>query len=114
MSADRFSSLQTRALPGGALLYIACDRRARARGLARLDRLADDHGLVLEPCRSVHTLGMRFALDLLWLDASGQLIRLDANVAPRRLRTCLRARAVIETNAGCSERFVNSLPYTKP
>jgi len=54
---------------------------------------------------------MRFALDLLWLDASGQLIRLDANVAPRRLRTCLRASAVIETNAGCSERFVNSLPY---
>jgi len=111
-SDNRLAGLERRPLPGGLTLLVAGDRRARRRGLARLDELPAGHALLIERCRSVHTLGMRFALDLLWLDASGQLIRLDANVAPRRLRTCLRARAVIETNAGCSERFVNSLPYT--
>ena len=30
-------------------------------------------------------------------------------VAPRRLRTCLRARAVVEAGAGCGERFAAAL-----
>ena len=102
---SRLDRLQSRSLPGAARLYVAGDRRSRVRGLAGLQRLSPDHALLLAGCRSVHTLGMRFALDLLWLDAAGQLIRLDAHVAPRRLRTCLRARAVIETSAGCGKRF---------
>jgi len=105
----RFAGLQARSLPDGALLYVAGDRRARARGLAGLERLAPERALLLAPCRSVHTIGMRFALDLLWLDAADRLIRLDAHVPPRRVRTCLRARAVVETSAGCGERFARLL-----
>jgi uncharacterized membrane protein (UPF0127 family) len=52
---------------------------------------------------------MRFALDLVWLDGSGALVRLDRAVAPRRVRTCLRARSVVETPAGCGERFAAAL-----
>jgi uncharacterized protein len=52
--------------------------------------------LLLRRCRSVHTFGMRFALDLLWLDAHGDVIRTDRAVPPRRVRLCLRARAVLE------------------
>ncbi len=92
-------------LPDGSTILIARDRRSRLRGLSGLDRLPADRALLIERCRSVHTAGMRFALDLLWLDGAGALIRLDAHVRPRRLRTCLRARAVIETSAGCGERF---------
>ena len=105
----RFDGLEARALPDGARLYVAGDRRSRARGLAGLRRLAPDHALLLAPCRSVQTIGMCFALDLLWLDGGGRLIRVDLHVSPRRLRTCLRARAVIETNAGCGERFAAQL-----
>jgi uncharacterized membrane protein (UPF0127 family) len=102
---SRLDRLPSYSLPPRARLYVAGDRRSRARGLAGLHHLAPDHALLLAGCRSVHTFGMRFALDLLWLDGADQLIRLDAGVAPRRLRTCLRARAVIETGAGCGERF---------
>ncbi|MGH2918012.1 MAG: DUF192 domain-containing protein [Solirubrobacteraceae bacterium] len=91
-------------LRDGATILVARDRRSRLRGLAGRDRLAPDQALLIDGCRSVHTIGMRFALDLLWLDASGAVIRRDAHVQPRRLRTCLRARSVIETNAGCGER----------
>lgn len=96
-------------LPDGSTILIAADRRSRLRGLAGLDRLPADHALLIERCRSVHTAGMRFALDLLWLDGAGAVIRLDAHVRPRRLRTCLRARAVIETGAARGERFAAQL-----
>lgn len=63
-------------------------------------------GLELAPCRSVHTFGMRFALDLIWVDRDGRVVRVDERVAPRRLRTCLRARSVIEVRGGCSGPFL--------
>jgi len=98
-----------RPLPGGLTLLVAAGHRARGRGLARLDDLPADHALLLQRCRSVHTLGMRFALDLLWLDADGTLVRMDRAVAKRQLRGCRRARAVLECRAGHGERFAAAL-----
>jgi uncharacterized membrane protein (UPF0127 family) len=106
---DRFAGLERRALPGGLTLLVAGDRRSRALGLARLDALPDGHGLLIERCHSVHTAGMRFALDLVWLDGAGAIVRLDRAVTPRRLRTCLRGGAVVETVAGDGERFAAAL-----
>ena len=105
----RLQRLEERTLAGGATLLVASTRRARGRGLAGLDDLPADHALLLEPCRSVHTFGMRFALDLLWLDAAGNVLRQDAGVAPRRVRSCLRARAVVECRAGEGARFALAL-----
>jgi uncharacterized protein len=105
----RLDALERRALPDGLTLLLAHSRGARTLGLARLDALAPDHALLIERCRSVHTAGMRFALDLVWLDGRGDLVRLDPAVPPRRLRTCLRARSVVEAAAGCGERFAAAL-----
>jgi uncharacterized membrane protein (UPF0127 family) len=106
---SRFDRLPALTLPGGARVYVAADRRSRARGLSGLRQLEPDEALLLEPCRSIHTFGMRFALDVVWLDTTGRLVRLDENVVPRRLRTCRRARAVIETAAGHGERLAQQL-----
>jgi uncharacterized membrane protein (UPF0127 family) len=106
----RLQVLDARDLGDGLTLLVARTRRTRGRGLAGLDALPADHALLLEPCRSIHTIGMRFALDLLWLDSRGELVRLDAAVAPRRMRSCRRARAVVECAAGQGERFAGSLP----
>ena len=107
----RLAGLERRPLPGDLTLLVAADRRARRRGLARLDpsALPSGHALLFERCRSVHTIGMRFALDLLWLDGEGVLVRLDRAVAPRRLRTCLAAHSVVEAAAGEGERFAAAL-----
>jgi uncharacterized protein len=71
-----------------------------ARGLRRLTGLIGrrdrDVALLLPRCRSVHTFGMRFALDLVWLDAAGTVVRIDRGVRPCRLRSCRRARSVLE------------------
>jgi uncharacterized membrane protein (UPF0127 family) len=105
----RLDALEHRALSGGLTLLVAGDRRSRTLGLTRLSELARARALLIERCRSVHTAGMRFALDLVWLDGSGEVVRLDSAVPPRRLRTCLRARSVVETAAGSGERFAEAL-----
>jgi uncharacterized membrane protein (UPF0127 family) len=67
----------------------------RLRGLLG-HRAPPPFALRIEPCRSVHTFGMRFALDLHWLDADGRTIRVDRAVGPGRVRCCRAARAVLE------------------
>jgi hypothetical protein len=42
---------------------------------------------------------MRFALDLVWLDADDRVVRLDRDVRPNRMRSCRRARSVVEQAA---------------
>lgn len=83
-------------------LEIRAARTATARllGLAFLPELAPRTGLLLPHTRSVHTLGMRFALDLVWLDRRGRVVRVDHGVPPRRVRCCLRASSVVELAAG--------------
>jgi hypothetical protein len=79
----------------GVPIRDATTRRARLRGLLG-HRHPPPFALRLAPCRSVHTFGMRFALDLHWLDAGGRAIRVDRGVEPGRVRACRRARAVVE------------------
>ncbi len=81
---------------------------ARRRGLAGLDRAAGDAALLFERCRSVHTFGMRFGLDLLWLDRQQRVIRVDYGVPARRIRSCLQARSVIEVAAGGAQKLLQS------
>ena len=69
---------------------------ARLRGLAGLDDLPRGIGLHFPRTRSLHTFGMRFALDLHWLDADGEVVRVDRGVPPRRLRGCKAATSVVE------------------
>ena len=77
---------------------VATSFRERLIGLA-FRREPPAEGLLLPRTRSVHTFGMRFALDLHWLDGDGAVVRVDRAVPPRRLRTCLRARSVLEVPA---------------
>ncbi len=98
--------MESRELGGGLRVAVAGSRAARARGLARLDAMPAGVALQIPRCRSVHTFGMRFVLDLVWLDRDGAPVRVDREVPPRRVRTCLRARSVVEANAGSADAFL--------
>ena len=86
-----------------ATVEVADTRAARRRGL--LGRDGVDGGLVLTPARAVHTLGMRFALDVAYLDAAGTVL------ATRRMRRHRvgaprwKARSVLEAEAGTFDRW---------
>jgi uncharacterized membrane protein (UPF0127 family) len=81
----------------------AGSRGSRARGLLGRDGIGG--ALVLAPCRSVHTFGMRFAIDVAYLDAQGVVIK---TVRMRRNRLGLpvwKAKSVVEAEAGAFERW---------
>lgn len=109
---ERLAGLPQRSLPGGLTLVEAKGGRARRRGLARLDSLPADHALLIPKTPSVHTFGMRFGLDLIWLGKGDVVVRVDRAVPPRRMRLCVRARSVIETVAGESDAFLSALDGT--
>lgn len=104
----RFHGLPVTQLPGGLLLIEARTHRSRRRGLSRLDELAPSQALHIPQTPSVHTFGMRFALDLIWLRKDGTIARVDRDVAPRRMRFCSAARSVVETVGGQSDAFVRA------
>jgi uncharacterized protein len=72
----------------------------RLRGLIGRADWPAGVALRLAPCRSVHTFGMRFAVDLVWVDGRGRVVRVDRGVRPWRLRSCRAARSVLELRAG--------------
>lgn len=75
---------------------IATAPLVRLLGLAHLDREQAGQGLLIPRCASVHTFGMRFPLDLVFLDTGGEVLAVERAVPPRRLRTHRRAFAVLE------------------
>lgn len=95
--------------PSGWTIAEATSHRSRGRGLLGRTGLLGREGLWL-PVRSVHTFGMRFALDLVWLDRAGGVVRVDADVCRRRVRTCLAARGgVVEVAEGSGAALAAAL-----
>jgi uncharacterized protein len=78
---------------------VATGFRARTLGLSLLDRADAGAGLLIPRCASVHTFGMRFALDLHFLDADGAVLGSHLAVPPRRFVAHRGATAVLEIPA---------------
>jgi uncharacterized membrane protein (UPF0127 family) len=93
--ARRFARLDQR-LVLGRLVPVATDPFSRLLGLAHLDRERAGPGLLLERCASIHTYGMRFPIDVFFLDADGRVIRVELHVGPRRTLAVPGAAAVLE------------------
>jgi uncharacterized membrane protein (UPF0127 family) len=83
----------------GRRVRVADRTLARLLGLALLDRRSAGPGLLIPRCRSVHTLGMRFPLDVVFLDRRGAVISWRRDVRPGRLLFERRAASVLELPA---------------
>ena len=97
--------------PGGppVTLFVACRYRHRLLGLAGLRALAPGYGLLIPCCSAIHTFGMRFAIDVLFVrrTATGfDLIDRRNAVRPRRLaRTAAPGVSVIELPSAFGDRL---------
>ena len=105
----RLDAMEHQSLPGGLRLAVARSHLERGKGLMGMDPLPVRQGLKIEKCSSVHTFWMRFAIDLVWLDADDRVLRVDSDVAPRRARWCKGAKSVVECNAGEGAAFAQAL-----
>ncbi|MEU8591586.1 DUF192 domain-containing protein [Streptomyces sp. NPDC048664] len=84
-------------------LEIARSARARRRGLLGRDDI--EGALLLSPASAVHTLGMRFAVDVAYVDRTSRVLAVRTMRPGRIGLPRLRARHVLEARAGMLERW---------
>jgi uncharacterized membrane protein (UPF0127 family) len=74
--------------------------KTRRKGLLGRIGLSAGEGLWILPCEAIHTVGMKFSIDVLYLDERHRVLKAVRNVRPWRLSACLRAHSVLELAAG--------------
>lgn len=76
----------------------------RARGLLGTRSLAPGEALLIAPCSSIHSFGMCYPFDAIFLDRDGLAIHLMRAMKPNRVsRHLFSARSVLELPAGTIE-----------
>jgi hypothetical protein len=92
---------RTRGILVGERVRTASTFLSRLAGLLGTAALAEGEGLWIVPCRSVHTLGMRYPIDVAFLDARGVVVGILEGLPPNRLGRIVRdARGALELRAG--------------
>jgi uncharacterized membrane protein (UPF0127 family) len=76
----------------------------RRRGLLGRDSLPNGRALWIVPCEGVHTWGMKFPIDVLYLDRKNRVRKVRKAMGPWRLSFCLLAHSVLELPAGIIDR----------
>lgn len=79
---------------------VADTSKARRTGLLKHDSLKPGDGLWIVPCEAVHTFGMKFPIDVLYLDRKRRVRKIRPDMVKRRMSMCLLAHSVLELPAG--------------
>ena len=82
----------------------AFDSRSRRRGLLGREALSEGTALIIAPCSAIHTLFMRFAIDVIFAARDGTVLKTCSALSPWRIRLAFGAFAVIELPAGTIAR----------
>ena len=89
-----------------SVVTLAVSRAERRRGLLGRDSLDPSAAMILAPCFSVHTVFMRFPIDVAFVDRDGYAVKIVRRMVPWRLAAAPRAQAVIELAAGGLEHVM--------
>jgi len=104
IAAGRADGFALRATERGALLAthatLAGDSRSRRQGLLGRNGLPPGEALVIAPTQGIHTFGMRFPIDVVFVDRLGCVVHIANAVPPARVRLAWRGFAAIEVPAG--------------
>lgn len=71
----------------------------RAKGLLGHAQLDDGEGMLISPCNSIHTFFMSYAIDVVYLDQTMNILKICANLSPWHLSGCRKASMVLELPA---------------
>jgi uncharacterized protein len=91
---------RTRNVSLGADIDVADTSAKRRTGLLRHSGLAPGEGLLIAPCEAVHTFGMKFPIDVVFLDKTKRVVKVSPQLRRRRIAFSLRAAYVLELPAG--------------
>lgn len=94
----------TRGVLLGDAVLTASDSRTRRTGLLKHSELRPGEGLYIVPCEAVHTFGMKFPIDVLFLSKKKKVLKIRKDMAKRRIAFCLWAHSVLELPAGMADQ----------
>lgn len=77
---------------------------ARLRGLLGTLSLPAGQGLLIPHCNSVHTIGMKYSIDVLFLDKKLTIVKAVTDLAPYRMAVCWQAAMALELTSGTIDR----------
>jgi len=78
---------------------------SRTRGLLFRPCPALGAGMLIPRCNSIHTVGMGYAIDVIFLDPDSVVVRIVHDLKPWRMRLCRRASSVLELGGGHARRL---------
>ena len=84
----------------GDEIQVADTSSKRRTGLLKHSSLQPGEGLWIAPCEAVHTFGMQFTIDVLFLSKNRKVLKVRQEMVRRRMALCLRAHSVLELPAG--------------
>lgn len=85
----------------GSNITVAASIWSRIKGLLGRNKLEAGEGLLIQPCKGIHTYFMKFAIDALFLDKENRIVMIYRNLPPNRLTPIfLKAHSVLELPAG--------------
>lgn len=97
----------------GAVIIDSCMRTTnifdRLRGLLFRPTPAPNAGLLIDPCNSVHTFFMSYAIDVIYLDRDFRIVKLIENLSPWRISACRSAHMTLEVAASQARHLGLSL-----
>ena len=82
---------------------IADNSKTRKTGLLKHDRLERGEGLWITPCEGIHTVGMKFPIDVLFLDKKRKVVKIRAAMPRWRMAASLFAHSVLELPSGTAQ-----------
>ncbi|CAE6739145.1 DUF192 domain-containing protein [Paraburkholderia domus] len=100
----RSACLITREHDIGIRVSITETAQERMQGLLGRDHLPNSEALLLRSCWAVHTFGMRFAIDILFLDRQQRVVAIHHDVPKRRMLVNLRAAQTLEMLGGTARQ----------
>lgn len=80
---------------------IARSLLARMKGLLGRQGLEPGESLWVKPCNSIHTIGMKFPIDAVFLDSRNTVVKVKNELSVNRITgICFRASSVLEISSG--------------
>lgn len=77
---------------------------SRLIGLLGRSSLKQEEALIIKPCADIHTIGMRFPIDVVFVDKKKRVVKIVHGLKPFRLARASKAKAAIELSAGAADR----------
>ncbi|MBM3735260.1 MAG: DUF192 domain-containing protein [Acidobacteria bacterium] len=84
----------------GDKIDVADTSQKRRTGLLRHTGLGEGEGLLIVPCEAVHTFGMQFPIDVVYVNRKKRVVKTRPNMVRSRISLCLSAHSVVELPVG--------------